>query len=128
MSLVAQKASERVGGVSVELSRLDKALFPEDGISKGDLIAYYRDIAPRMIPYLRDRPLVMVHCPDGITGQRIVQKNISGHFPGWISRAEVRKQGGAVCQVVGDKPATLVYLANRAWRGTAAASQERGAA
>jgi bifunctional non-homologous end joining protein LigD len=113
-SLVTQKASERVGGVSIELSHLDKAFFPDDGISKGDLIRYYRDMAPRMIPYLRDRPLVMVRCPDGITGQRIVQKNISGHFPGWISRAEVSKRDGAVCQVVADKPATLVYLANQA--------------
>jgi DNA primase len=45
MSLVAQKASERVGGVSVQLSHLDKTFFPDDGISKGDLIGYYRDMA-----------------------------------------------------------------------------------
>jgi len=81
-----QKASERVGGVSVQLSHLDKTFFPCDGISKGDLIEYYREMAPRIIPYLRSRPLVMVRYPDGITGQRIVQKNISKHFPGWISR------------------------------------------
>ena len=111
---MTQKASERIGGVSVPLSRLDKTFFPGDGITKGDLIGYYREMAPRIIPYLRDRPLVMVRYPDGITGQRIVQKNISRHFPGWISRVEVKKQDGAVCQVVGDKPATLVYLADQA--------------
>jgi bifunctional non-homologous end joining protein LigD len=111
--LVAQKAVARVEGVSVALSHLDKPFFP-GGISKGDLISYYRDMAPRIIPYLRDRPLVMVRCPDGIAGQRIVQKNIPRHFPGWVSRTEVKKRDGVVCQVVGDKPATLVYLANQA--------------
>jgi bifunctional non-homologous end joining protein LigD len=111
---MAQQASERVAGVSVPLSHLDKTFFPGDGISKGELIGYYRQAAPRIIPYLRDRPLVMVRCPDGITGRRIVQKNVSRNFPGWVSRAEVKKQDGAVCQVVADKPATLVYLANQA--------------
>ena len=53
---MAQKASERVGGVSVQLSHLDKTFFPGDGISKGDLIEYYREMAPRIIPYLRLRP------------------------------------------------------------------------
>jgi bifunctional non-homologous end joining protein LigD len=110
---MAQKVAERVGGITVELSRLDKLFFPDDGISKGDLIGYYRVIAPRIIPYLRDRPLVMARYPDGITGHGVVQKNVSRHFPGWVSRAEVGKQGGAVCHVVGDKPATLVYLANQ---------------
>jgi bifunctional non-homologous end joining protein LigD len=112
---MAQRVTERVSGVTVELSRLDKLFFPDDGISKGDLIAYYRGIAPRIIPYLRDRPLVMARYPDGITGQGIVQKNVSRHFPGWVSRAEVGKLGGAVCHVVCDKPATLVYLANQAY-------------
>jgi bifunctional non-homologous end joining protein LigD len=111
--LAAQKGTERVGGVSVPLSRLGKTFFPDDGISKGDLVGYYREIAPHVIPYLRDRPLVMARYPDGITGQRIVRKNVSRHFPSWIRRAEVKKQGGAVCQVVVDKPATLVYLAGQ---------------
>jgi bifunctional non-homologous end joining protein LigD len=56
----------------------------------------------------------MVRYPDGITGQGIVQKNVSRHFPGWVRRAEVGKQHGAVCHVVADKPATLIYLANQA--------------
>jgi bifunctional non-homologous end joining protein LigD len=111
---VTRQASERAGGVSVQLSHLGKSFFPDDGISKGDLVQYYRDIGPRIIPYSRDRPLVMIRYPDGITGPRIVQKNISRNFPGWVSRAEVGKQDGTVCQVVGDKPATLLYLANQA--------------
>jgi len=110
---VAQNTSERVGGIPVELSHLDKVFFPGDNITKGDLVAYYEEMAPRIIPYLRDRPLVMDRYPDGITGQRLVQKNVPGYFPDWVTRAEVKKRDGVVHHVVGDKPATLVYLANQ---------------
>ena len=89
-------------------------LFPADGITKGDLIQYYRDIAATMLPYLRDRPLSLVRYPEGITGERIFQKNIGRHFPDWIPRAEVDKAGGELCQVLAGKPADLVYLANQA--------------
>jgi bifunctional non-homologous end joining protein LigD len=67
-----------------------------------------------MLPYLRDRPLSMERYPDGITGERIVQKNVPRYFPDWISRTRVKKQGGTLVQVICDKPATLVYLANQA--------------
>jgi bifunctional non-homologous end joining protein LigD len=111
---VAQKSSQRVGGIPVQLSHLDKVFFPDDGITKGDLVAYYQEMAPRIIGYLRDRPLVMERYPDGINGQRLVQKNIPRYFPDWVTRAEVPKRDGVVSHVVCDKPATLVYLANQA--------------
>lgn len=104
----------KVSGVTVALSSTGKTLFPEDEVTKGDLIGYYQDIAARMLPYLRDRPLSMERYPDGITGERIVQKNVPRYFPDWISRARVKKQGGTLVQVICDKPATLVYLANQA--------------
>lgn len=100
--------------ITVQVTRPDKPFFPDDGISKGDLVGYYRQVAPAIIPYLRDRPLVMGRYPDGITGQRIVQKNASRHFPDWVRKTEVKKKDGAVCHVVCDRPATLVYLANQA--------------
>jgi bifunctional non-homologous end joining protein LigD len=100
--------------VKVALSRTDKQLFGADGITKGDLIEYYRSAAGRILPYVAMRPLVMGRYPDGITSEAIVQKNVPRHFPDWVSRAEVKKQGGTVCHVVCDKPATLVYLANQA--------------
>jgi bifunctional non-homologous end joining protein LigD len=103
-----------VSGVRVELSNTGKVLFPDPEITKGDLVGYYRGIAGRILPYLRDRPLVMARYPDGIRGERIVQKNIPGYFPPWVNRVEVRKAGGELCQVICDKPATLVYLANQA--------------
>jgi bifunctional non-homologous end joining protein LigD len=102
------------GGIKVELSRPRKVLFPADGITKGDLAGYYRAAAGWMLPHLRDRPVALARYPDGIDGQRIFQKNVSPHFPDWVSRTEVGKQGGELCQVIVDKPATLVYLANQA--------------
>ena len=110
-----QAESVTVAGITVELSNTGKVLFPEDPeITKGDLVGYYREMAGRILPYLRDRPMVMARYPDGIRGQRIFQKNIPGYFPSWISRVEVEKTGGELCQVICDKPATLVYLANQA--------------
>jgi len=104
----------RVGRVTVALSNTRKVLFGEDGITKGDLVAYYRAVAGEMVPLLRDRPVSMTRFPDGIASGGIVQKNVPGYFPDWITRARVRKEGGSLRQVVCDKPATIVYLANQA--------------
>jgi bifunctional non-homologous end joining protein LigD len=106
--------SVTVGGIRVDLSNTGKVLFPDDGITKGDLIEYYQDTAERMLPYFRDRPVTMMRYPDGITGPRIVQKNAPGYFPGWVTRTEVKKEGGTLRHVLCDKPATFVYLANQA--------------
>jgi bifunctional non-homologous end joining protein LigD len=110
----AHPGSLTAGGIRVELSNTSKVLFPGDGITKGDLIEYYHSVADRMLRYLRDRPITMERYPDGITGHRLVQKDVPGYFPDWVSRAEVAKQGGTLHQVICDKPATLVYLANQA--------------
>jgi bifunctional non-homologous end joining protein LigD len=102
------------GGITVRLSNPGKVLFPADGITKEDLAGYYADVAGRMLPWLRDRPITMMRYPDGLDGQRIVQKNVPAYFPDWIRRVQVGKEGGVVEQAVCDKPATLVYLANQA--------------
>ena len=104
------------GGVTVQLSHMDKVFFPDDDLSKGDLIDYYRMVAPRMLPHLRERPVVMARYPDGVTGDAILQKNASRYFPDWIKRVEVERigRGGTVSQVVCDRPETLIYLANQA--------------
>jgi len=104
----------QVGRITVELSHTGKVLFPDDKITKGDLVAYYQQAAEAMLPWLRDRPVAMRRYPDGITGPGIIQKNVPGYFPDWITRAEVPKQGGSLQQVICDKPATVVYLANQA--------------
>jgi bifunctional non-homologous end joining protein LigD len=89
-------------------------LFPEDGITKGELIEYYSAIAPRMVPLVRDRPVTMERYPDGIGGERIMQKNIAKYFPDWIPRVDVRKKDGSVTHVLANDAATLAYLAQQA--------------
>jgi bifunctional non-homologous end joining protein LigD len=103
-----------IEGHEVKITRPDKVLFTADGISKLDLVEYYRRIAPRMIPYLRSRPLMLERYPDGIEGARIVQKAASSYYPKWIKAATVKKAGGSLRQVLGADGATLVYLANQA--------------
>jgi bifunctional non-homologous end joining protein LigD len=102
------------GDITVHVPNAGKVLFPDDGITKQDLARYYADAAGRMLPWLRDRPVTMMRFPDGLKGQRIVQKNVPAYFPDWIRRVNVPKEGGVVEQAVCDKPADLVYLASQA--------------
>jgi bifunctional non-homologous end joining protein LigD len=68
----------------LQLSNLDKVFFPEEGITKGDLLAYYRAIAPVLLPHLQDRPFTMKRYPDGIEGNHFFQKDAPSHMPSWI--------------------------------------------
>ena len=104
----------RVSGVTVKLSNTGKVLFPDDGITKGELTEYYASVADYMLPYLRDHPIAMARFPDGISKQRIFQKNPADYYPEWVTSVEVKKQGGTLRHVVCDKAATLLYLANQA--------------
>jgi bifunctional non-homologous end joining protein LigD len=102
------------GEIAVRIPNAGKVLFPDDGITKEALARYYADVAGPMLPWLRDRPITMMRYPDGLAGQRIVQKNVPAYFPDWIRRVEVPKEGGTVEQAVCGKPADLVYLASQA--------------
>ena len=112
--VAALKGVVRVDGREVEISRPEKVLFPDDGITKGELIEYYARIAPWMLPHLRDRPLTLERYPNGIGAKRFFQKEASSYFPDWIQRATMEKVGGKVTHVVCNDTATLVYLANQA--------------
>jgi bifunctional non-homologous end joining protein LigD len=103
-----------VAGRALELSNAAKVLFPEAGLTKGDLLDYYRRIAPVMLPHLAGRPLSFERFPDGIGTKGFMQKNAGAHFPGWIRRARVAKEDGEVEHVLADDAATLAYLANQA--------------
>ncbi|MDQ1049803.1 non-homologous end-joining DNA ligase [Streptomyces sp. V4I2] len=108
----------RAGRRTVEVHRPDKVLFPGDGgakeYTKGDLVDYYRSVAPFMLPHLRGRPLMLERHPDGIEGPRFMQKNTPENYPEWITRVELAKEGGTVCHTVCDDTATLLYLADQA--------------
>lgn len=103
-----------VGSTEIELSNVDKVFFPADGITKGELVGYYRRLAPRLLPHLRGRPLAMVRLPDGLDGESFLQKEVPDYFPGWVRRVPVPKRDGVLEQVVCDHAATLVYLADKA--------------
>jgi bifunctional non-homologous end joining protein LigD len=74
----------RRGQRVLKLSNLDKPFWPEEGITKGDLLAYYRDVAPVLLPHLRDRPFTMKRFPDGWQGKFFFQKDAPKHMPEWI--------------------------------------------
>jgi bifunctional non-homologous end joining protein LigD len=74
----------RRGRRALKLSNLDKPFWPEEGITKGDLLAYYRDVAPVLVPHLRDRPFTMKRYPDGWNGKHFFQKDAPTHTPDWI--------------------------------------------
>ena len=74
----------RRGARVLKLSNLDKPFWPEEGITKGDLIAYYRDVAPVLVPHLQDRPFTMKRYPDGWSGKFFFQKDAPKHMPDWI--------------------------------------------
>lgn len=106
------------GRHAVEVARADKELFPAHGgapaVTKADLAAYQRDIARYALPHLRGRPLMLEVHPDGIGGSRFMQKNVPAHYPRWVHRAELPKEGGTVTHVLADTTDTLVYLAGQA--------------
>jgi bifunctional non-homologous end joining protein LigD len=107
-------STRRFGRYSVETSSEDKVLFPDAGITKGQLIDYYEAVADTMLRHLRDRALTLHRFPDGIDADGFYQQQAGDYFPDWITRKTLSKKGGEVAHVVCDKAATLVYLANQA--------------
>jgi len=85
----------RRGKRVLKLSNLDKPFWPEEGITKGDLIAYYRDVAPVLVPHLRNRPFTMKRYPDGWQGKHFFQKDAPSHMPDWIPTFEYRSTSRA---------------------------------
>jgi bifunctional non-homologous end joining protein LigD len=78
----------RKGKRVLKLSNLDKPFWPDEGITKGDLLAYYRDVAAALVPHLKDRPFTMKRYPDGAFGKFFFQKDAPKHMPGWIPSRE----------------------------------------
>jgi len=114
MSSQTKAEPKRIGHEVLDITRPEKVLFPNDGITKGELVGYYERIAPTMLPYLKGRPISMERYPDGITGEGFFQKKAGPYFPDWIPTALLAKQNGTVRHVICDNAATLVYLAGQA--------------
>jgi bifunctional non-homologous end joining protein LigD len=91
----------------------EKILFPDDGITKGELAAYYEGIAPIMIPHIRARPVTMERFPAGIGKKGFIQKDVSKGFPAWLERIEVPKKDGVVHHPIVTDTRSLLWLANQ---------------
>jgi bifunctional non-homologous end joining protein LigD len=102
----------RAGRRNVRITHPDKALFP-DGTTKADLAEYYRDVAPVMLPHVRDRPVSMQRFNGGIEHAGFFQKDIPKGAPEWVPTVAVPKKGGTVRHVLANETATLVWLANQ---------------
>jgi bifunctional non-homologous end joining protein LigD len=100
-----------VDGHRLKLTNLEKVLFPEDGYTKADLIRYYAEVSPYLVPWLRDRPLTLKPFPDGIGGQSFYQKDKPGFTPRWIRSWNDPKEPEND-YVLANDTATLVWLAN----------------
>ncbi|HXA49564.1 MAG TPA: non-homologous end-joining DNA ligase [Candidatus Acidoferrum sp.] len=91
----------------------EKILFPDDGITKGELASYYEAIAPLMLPHVRGRPVTMERYHRGIGAPGFFQKDVSKGFPDWLERVEVPKKGGTVHHPLACDTRSLLWLANQ---------------
>ena len=91
----------------------DKVLFPDEGITKGELASYYEAIAPSMLPHIRGRPVTMERYHRGIGEKGFFQKDVSKGFPEWLERVEVPKKGGTVHYPLVYDTQSLLWLANQ---------------
>ena len=91
----------------------EKVLFPDDGITKGDLAAYYKMIAPVMLPHIVRRPVTMERFPAGIGKKGFLQKDVSKGFPEWLQRVEVPKKDGVVHYPIVTDTRSLLWLVNQ---------------
>ena len=97
----------------MQITHPQRVMFPDEGITKGDVVEYYRRVAPVMVPHLRNRPLMLERYRAGVDKGGFYQKEAAGYFPDVIRRVDVPKAGGVVHHPVIDDEDGLVYLANQ---------------
>src|SRR5690242_11167962 len=112
----AQASPGGTGRPAVEFTHTDKVLFPNARLTKGDVLDFYRAIAPRLLPHLRDRPITLERLPNGVVegGPRFWQKNTPDYYPEWIPRVELpTEKGKPVHYTLVNDLDTLLYLVNQ---------------
>jgi bifunctional non-homologous end joining protein LigD len=107
---------DAASGSRVRLTNLDKVFWPAEGYTKGDLVAYYDTIAPRLLPYLRDRPIVLTRYPDGIAGKSFYQKDAPDFAPDWVRTEGIysKDTDRDIDYFIVDDAEALRYVANLA--------------
>jgi bifunctional non-homologous end joining protein LigD len=116
---VPERFSVTIEGHDLELSNLDKVMYPEAGFTKGEVIDYYTRLAPVLLPHLQDRALTRIRYPNGVTGAHFFEKNAPGGTPDWVRLERLPVPGSTKSRetidfVVVDELATLVWVANLA--------------
>lgn len=106
----------RVEGREIEVTNLEKLLWPDEGITKADYIHFVFMLSHRLLPQLKDRPLTVTRYPDGIDGEGFYQKDCPAYAPDWIPTYPVAsdKSDKVTRYILPQEPATLVWLANQA--------------
>lgn len=100
------------GDTTVACTHVERVMFPADGITKGEMLAYYRDVADLMVPELRGRPLSVVRYTKGIDQGGFFQKHRQKHYPAWLDHVEAGAKTRVDYPIV-DSPAGVVYMANQ---------------
>ena len=110
---LAKVAGVRIGRREVKLTNLDKVFFPERGLTKGDLVRHYVDVAPFLLPHVRRRPMQMLRYPDGVDGFRFYQKRVPVPHPDWLETVHIRFPSGRSANFpVCNEAAALAWIAN----------------
>lgn len=110
---MSERIATEIDGLPLSLSNLDKPLFPT-GFTKGELIAYYVEIADVMLPHLSDRAITRVRFPNGTAGESFYEKNLPPGAPDWVRTVDVSTSAGTVSYVTAGRRADLAWLANLA--------------
>jgi len=110
----AENIQIEIDGRALQLTNLNKIYFPEDKYTKRDLLAYYFRVAPFILPFLKDRPMVLRRYPDGIHAEAFFQKNAAKETPAWVQTATIRSndKDEPIRYILANDRATLIYLTN----------------
>ena len=113
-TLAARGARDRVRVMGVTISHPDKRWWPDEGITKLDVVRFYAGVAPRLLPWMKERPLAAERCPDGMRGECFFQKNFEDGLPPGVPTTPIRatSAGRTVHYVVGGSRKTLLALVN----------------
>lgn len=103
-----------VGSRTLKLSNLEKVFWPEKGFTKYDLVKFYIEISPYLLPYLRERPCNFQRFPDGIRGKRFYQKSLPAYAPPWIETISIPSGERVIDYIMVNNLETLVYVVNLA--------------
>ncbi|WP_185964629.1 DNA ligase D [Flavobacterium sp. GT3R68] len=105
----------KVGKVNLHLTNQNKIYYPDDGITKGDIVNYYKEVADFILPYIKDRPQSMNRFPSGITGDSFYQKDVDlDKIPSWLKTQKIYSESnkGYIDYLICNDKATLMYMAN----------------